>query len=98
MDLRPRAEVTSKGLARWAPGMMREVATQVVKHIHKKRVALQVLSWREHLAQGHIPFRRDCGVCQRAAARQRPHRAQGIPEPWRREEVPPGQVLHVAGL
>ena len=81
VDLRPRAEVTSKDLARWAPGMMREVATQVVKHIQKRRVTLQVLSWREHLAQGHIPFRRDCGVCQRAAARQRPHRAQGIPEP-----------------
>ena len=56
VDLRPRAEVTSKDLARWAPGMMREVATQVVKHIQKRRVTLQVLSWREHLAQGHTPF------------------------------------------
>ena len=56
------------------------IATQIVGHIQKKRVTLQVLSWREHSAQGHSPFR-DCGVCQRAAARQRPHQAQGIPQP-----------------
>lgn len=45
------------------------------RHHPEKRVTLKALSWQEHIAQGHVPFRRDCAVCQRAAAKDRPHRA-----------------------
>ena len=31
------------------------------------------MSWEEHVQRGHTPFRRDCQVCQEAAARDRPH-------------------------
>ena len=63
------------------PGMMREIARSITVNIQKRRVTMKALSWQEHLAQGHVPFRRDCAVCQRAAARDRPHRAQGIAAP-----------------
>ena len=76
--LKTKHEVLSSELARWAPGMMREIARSITVNIQKRRVTMKALSWQEHLAQGHVPFRRDCAVCQRAAARDRPHRAQGL--------------------
>ena len=79
--LKAKHQVSSSDLARWAPGMMREIARQITSTIQKKRVTLKALSWQEHLAQGHVPFRRDCAVCQRAAAKDRPHRSQGIASP-----------------
>ena len=79
--LKTKHEVSSSELARWAPGMMREIARSITVNIQKRRVTMKALSWQEHLAQGHVPFRRDCAVCQRAAARDRPHRAQGIAAP-----------------
>ena len=60
---------------------MREIARSITVNIQKRRVTMKALSWQEHLAQGHVPFRKDCAVCQRAAARDRPHRAQGIAAP-----------------
>ena len=63
----------SKELARWAPGMMREVATKIQKDIFDAQPALRALSWSEHVRQGHVPFRRDCQVCQEAAGRSRAH-------------------------
>ena len=65
---RPREGVIrdSKALARWAPGMMKEVATKIQTNIFQRPPSLRVLSWSEHLRRRHMPFRRDCQVCQEA--------------------------------
>ena len=64
---------SSKDLARWAPGMMKQVATQIVKKIFKRPVRAMKMSWEEHVRRGHTPFRRDCQLCQEASARGRMH-------------------------
>ena len=74
---------TSKQLARWAPGFMREVAVQLQEGALGGRVKMAMMSWSEHLQRGHTPFRRGCQVCQEAAARGRmdtkvPHPRAGI--------------------
>ncbi len=67
-------KLDSKTLARWAPGMMREVAKSLQEKVRGKKVVVQKLSWQEHLLHGHIPFRKDCRVCQEASAKKAPHR------------------------
>ena len=78
---RPREGVIrdSKALARWAPGMMKEVATKIQTNIFQRPPSLRVLSWSEHLRQGHMPFRRDCQVCQEASGIARGHRKVSHP-------------------
>ena len=78
---------SSKALARWAPGMMRELARCLRKEVDgQSKVKVKSLSWEEHVKLGHLPFRRDCRVCQEASARDRPHR---------RVRHPAGNVLSV---
>ena len=36
-------------------------------------------SWRTHIQQDHYPFRKDCQVCQEAAAKGAPHYRQKVP-------------------
>eukprot|EP00434_Breviolum_minutum_P043255 symbB.v1.2.038547.t2/scaffold6043.1/size21519/1 len=62
---------SSKELVRWAPGMVKEVAIQLQKQVWGREVKLKPLSWEEHVQRGHTPFRRDCQICQEAAARGR---------------------------
>ena len=69
----------SKALARWAPGMMREVATKIQTDIFRRHPSIRVLSWSEHLRRGHMPFRRDCQVCQEASGVARGHRKVSHP-------------------
>ena len=91
---KPRWEMTdeeklssSKALARWAPGMMRELARCLRKEVDgQSKVKVKSLSWEEHVKLGHLPFRRDCRVCQEASARDRPQR---------RVRHPAGNVLSV---
>ena len=64
----------SKNLARWAPGLMREVARAILTQVRKQVVKLRKLSWQEHIAAGHCPMRRGCRVCQEASGQDRPHR------------------------
>ena len=64
----------SKGLARWAPGLMREVARAILTQVRKQVVKLRKMSWQEHISAGHTPMRRDCRVCQEASGQDRPHR------------------------
>ena len=70
---------SSKDLERWAPGMMREIAGQIVKVIRKKKIQAKALSWDEHVQLGHVPFRRDCRICQETRQKQNPHRRVGAP-------------------
>ncbi len=64
---------SSKELSRWAPGFVREVGVQLQRQVMKGEVKMKKMSWEEHVHQGHTPFRRDCVVCQEAAARGRMH-------------------------
>jgi hypothetical protein len=32
------------------------------------------MSWEEHVQHGHVPFHRDCKICQEAGAKSAPHR------------------------
>ena len=51
---RARDVISSKDLARWAPGMMRMVAQSIVKEAQEKEVVVRRLSWTEHVQQGHM--------------------------------------------
>ena len=35
---------------------------------------IRAISWQHHLDMGHVPYRRDCFVCQRTQQQQPPHR------------------------
>eukprot|EP00438_Fugacium_kawagutii_P016096 Skav225959 [mRNA] locus=scaffold6030:76316:83572:- [translate_table: standard] len=74
-SLRRRGVLNSKQLSRWAPGMMRMMASSLVKHVYGDNAPkLRVLSWEEHLAFNHTPYRRDCRVCQESLQQVEPHR------------------------
>ena len=65
----------------WAPGLKQaiRVSLMVVCHMHGlgtgsiKRV-LDVDQWKQHILQGHVPYRRDCRACVLDMAAGKPHR------------------------
>lgn len=63
----------SKKLSRWVPGLMRAMARAMNKHLHPEKM-LMAFSWEQHVQNGHIPFHRECVVCQQAGAKSAPHR------------------------
>ena len=69
----------SRRLSRWPPLLMRAIACQIQEKILKSTVQLRALSWNEHIAAGHTPFRKDCKVCQQASAKDWPHRRSPLP-------------------
>ena len=69
----------SKALSRWPPLMMRAIATSLQVGTMKGTVKFRALSWREHVAAGHTPFRKDCLVCQQASAKDQHHRRSKLP-------------------
>ena len=69
----------SRNLARWPPAMMRGIAEAIQVTDFHQPVKIRQLSWSEHVAAGHTPFRRDCRVCQEAAARDCVHRRSKPP-------------------
>ena len=69
----------SRDLARWPPLLMRAIAVQIQSQVFRKEVKLRRLSWAEHIAAGHTPFRKDCRVCQEASARDFPHCRSPLP-------------------
>ena len=66
----------SKSLARWVPKLMDLIAEALCRQVfgEKQEIALKAMTWEEHCAAGHVPFRRDCRVCQEASTKARPHR------------------------
>ena len=64
---------SSKDLARWSPGMMTMIARSLMEEVFHMEPKMKALSWEEHLRMNHVPYRRDCWVCQQTA-QQRPHR------------------------
>ena len=70
----------SKVLARWSPGTMSMVSKALLKFLGRK-VRLKGLTMKEHIEFGHIPYRKDCAVCQQSLQQCHPHRRQKIPTP-----------------
>lgn len=66
----------SKGLARWTPIMTSCIAEAILR---SKGEEVKIRSWRTHVRRNHYPFRKDCQVCQEAAARGRPHLREKLP-------------------
>ena len=50
------------------------VAEALLTQVINRQPKISSLSWEEHLRHGHIPFRRDCLVCQQSLQQQPPHR------------------------
>ena len=69
----------SRALARWPPLMMRAIATALQLGPMKGKIKLRALSWKEHVAAGHTPFRKDCLVCQQASAKDQHHQRSKDP-------------------
>ena len=62
---------SSKDLARWPPG----VNNGLMRHLLRRSPQLRAVSWSDHIAMGHVPYRRDCFVCQQNQQQQKPHRS-----------------------
>ena len=71
----------SAELSRWVPGMMRSIAEALARHLKSdvEDYKLKAMTWQEHCRANHIPFRRDCRVCQEASAKNKPHRRVAHP-------------------
>ena len=70
----PERVKNSRELSRWPPALMRMLATELMKQVYKIDPKIKQLSWQEHIACGHIPYRRDCRVCQETNQQCAPHR------------------------
>ena len=71
---------TSSDMAAWAPGFrailaqgLREWQGQSIVQVAAMSPEREAL-WKEHIRQGHWPYRRDCRVCVEAAASGKPAR------------------------
>ena len=69
----------SKDLSRWAPGMMSMIAKALIQQALGMEPQLRSMSIQEHVAFGHIPYRRDCFVCQQSLQQGLPHRRIKFP-------------------
>ena len=70
-------KVPSSSLARWVPGLCRSVAEACALHINgnvEEEPRLKKMTWEQRCQNGHVPFRRDCRICQEQSAKSRPHR------------------------
>ena len=68
----------SRQLARWTPVLMSGIAEACMRAVGQA-VKRRLCSWRTHLAREHVPFRKDCQICQEAMGRDRPHHRQKLP-------------------
>ena len=58
---------------------MRQVAISLQIFVFKMPIKIHKLSWAEHVAANHTPFRKDCRVCQEAAAKDFYHKRSQLP-------------------
>ena len=73
---------SSKELERWSPGMMREAARWLVEDVQRREVRMMGISWDEHIQLGHVPFRRDCKICQGTKTQATPTSEGETPVVW----------------
>ena len=64
----------SKDLSRWAPEVMNMVASALINQVMRCDAKIKVVTWQQHIAFNHIPYRRDCRVCQEAKQQCSPRR------------------------
>ena len=65
---------SSLDLSRWAPGLMAMVSVALINQVCQSGVKCKAMTWEEHLEFRHIPYRRDCRVCQESSQQCPPHR------------------------
>ena len=70
----------SSELARWPPGLMNSVASALLKQAVGCNPKIKQITMEEHVAWGHIPYRRDCRVCQESMQNCLPHRRVKHPQ------------------
>lgn len=51
---------------------MNEIAREIMERCQGKTPTMAARTWQEHLDHGHVPFRRDCRICQEASAKLLP--------------------------
>ena len=70
---------SSRKLSRWPPLLMRAMAIGLQTCTLGEQIKMRAVSWQEHVAAGHTPFRKECRVCQEASAQDAKHRRQHLP-------------------
>ena len=63
----------SKLLAEWAPGFVQAIARALQTWPRYRLVRMTPADWEQHVANNHIPFRRDCAVCVHGSGTGRRH-------------------------
>ena len=76
-DLQRRMRQTSSW-ASWSPGLVSAVKVAIREFVNKegqlKKLKMSIEDWRKHVAQNHIPYRRDCRLCIERMGQDCPHR------------------------
>ena len=72
---------SSKKLSRWAPGLMREIACALQAQVWHAPVLKRMTyeKWREHVLAHHVPYNKECNICQEACAKEPYHRRSRLP-------------------
>ena len=73
----------SKLLAEWAPGFVQAIARALQTWPRYRLVCMTPADWEQHVANNHVPFRRDCAVCVHGSGTGRRHvaTAEGFEDP-----------------
>ena len=72
----------SKQLAAWAPGLVDAIALALRKWPQYKVYRVTQADWERHVANNHIPYRRDCAVCVHGAGVGRRHAGVAHPDAY----------------
>ena len=72
----------SKQLAMWAPGLVDAIALALRKWPQYKVYRVTQADWERHVANNHIPYRRDCAVCVHGAGVGRRHAGVAHPDAY----------------
>ena len=74
-DLQKRMEQTHTW-SEWAPGLVAAIKHAlknfVMGTLRMKKISIE--EWRRHVAQNHVPYRRDCRICVQEMGQDAPHR------------------------
>eukprot|EP00435_Cladocopium_sp_Y103_P065438 s603_g27.t1 len=72
---------SSRKLSRWAPGLMREIALVIQSQIWQTPALKKAswTTWKEHILAHHVPYRKDCKVCQEGCGKEPYHRRSHLP-------------------
>ena len=72
----------SRAWSAWAPGLKAALSASIRETLHSPEgmvKRMDLLAWKKHLLNGHIPYSRECKSCVVAASRGRAHKR--IPHP-----------------